>query len=120
MSQNTTTNGGTPNPWEAKELGVFWKRTKQGTTESYLTGNLNLKNLIAQGVDLSQDIQVIMFTNKKKLKETHPDLRLYISEKRDATAKAPAKTTAPVKATAKPATAAPKTAATAVPDNELI
>jgi len=120
MSTNTTTNG-TPDPWQAKELGVLWKRIKQGTKEAYLTGTINLKAL---GFD--QDVPVIIFTNKRKQKETHPDLRIYISEKRVAatttTPAAPATaTTAPRKAPAAKTAPAPAPAATAqAPDNDLI
>jgi hypothetical protein len=117
MSTNTTTQNGTPDPWQEKELGVFWRRKKQGTNESYLTGNINLKAL---GFD--KDVQVIVFTNKRKQKETHPDLRMYVSEKRQASAapaagRAPAARTAP--AAAPKAAPAPATVP-AADDNSLI
>lgn len=114
---STTTNTPpTQDPWQAKELGVLWARVKKGSTEKYLTGTINLKNV---GLP-DKDVPVIIFQNKKKQKETHPDLRIYISEKREAPA-----------AGAKPAvaatTVAPKAAPKAAPapaavtgDNELI
>lgn len=112
MSTNTTTNG-TPDPWQAKELGVLWKRVKQGTNDAYLTGTLNIKKLIDQGIDPSADIALVIFPNKSKKKDTHPDLRIYVSEKRASTATAqkttaaaPAKKAAPAP-TAKPAAPAP-------------
>lgn len=96
---NTTTNAGAAgqqkNAWEQKELGVLWKRTKNGTTESYLTGTLNLKAL---GFD--KDIPLVVFSNKRKEKDTHPDLKIYLSERKPQAANAapasPAPTAAPV------------------------
>jgi hypothetical protein len=109
MSSTNTTNGN-PDPWQAKEIGVAWKRTKQGTNESYLTGNINLKSL---GFDL--DVQFVAFSNKRKQKETHPDIRFYVSEKRNAsTTGKPAPKKAPAKA------AAPAQAPVAVADQDLI
>ena len=96
MANTTTKNG----DWDKKELGVLWKKESQTSKEKYLTGVINLKNL---GFD--KDVSVIIFSNKHKNKDTHPDLRIYLSEKRTKTA-----------------TAAPKPAVTAPPvvDNELI
>ncbi len=122
MSTTTTpSNGATqPDPWQQKELGVFWERTKKGTTESYLTGTINLKAL---GFD--KDVPVIVFTNKHKKKSTHPDLRMYISEKpqgRSDAAPAAAKEGRPASAPAPKAAVAPKSAPVANPaaSNELI
>lgn len=105
---NTTTN--TENPqqdaWTKREAGVLWKRQKQGTNESYLVGTINLKNA---GFD--KDVPVVVFTNKRKQNNTHPDLRIYISEK-------------PPVATAKRAdsapVAAPQPAADTATPNDLI
>lgn len=82
----TNGNGGVKNNWDERELGCLWRREKPSTKEKYLTGVINLKPL---GFD--KDVQVIVFTNKNKQKDTHPDLRVYISEKKPA-AKAPAAT----------------------------
>jgi hypothetical protein len=118
MSTTTTPSNGTtqPDPWQQKELGVFWERTKKGTTESYLTGTINLKAL---GFD--KDVPVIVFTNKHKKKSTHPDLRMYISEKPQAKTEGstPAKKPAAAPAKAAPAKAAAPTADSAAA-NELI
>jgi hypothetical protein len=103
----TTGNGGNKTNWDERELGCLWRREKPSTKEKYLTGVINLKPL---GFD--KDVQVIVFTNKNKQKDTHPDLRVYISEKRPA---AKGTTAAPAKAPAATAPAAP------APDaNELI
>lgn len=76
--------------WGAKELGVLWSRVKNGTSESYLVGSINLKSL---GFD--KDVPLVIFSNKSKEKEQHPDLRIYLSEKKPATPAAPAAPTAP-------------------------
>jgi hypothetical protein len=108
MSATATTNGTGKNAWDEKELGCLWRREKQGTKEKYLTGVLNFKPL---GFD--KDVQVIIFTNKRKTKDTHPDLRVYISEKKPA-GKTAGKPTATAVAT-------PATAPEPTPDaNELI
>jgi uncharacterized protein (DUF736 family) len=78
MSTTTTTTSdasGKKNEWENKEIGALWRREKQSTKEKYLVGTLNLKPL---GFD--KDVPVIVFTNKRKNKDTHPDLRVYLSE----------------------------------------
>jgi hypothetical protein len=97
---NTTGNASapTPNAWDQKELGCMWRREKQNSKEKYLTGVLNLKHL--PGFP-DQDVPIVVFTNKRKLKDTHPDLRVYLSEKRQGTGngngngKAPARAAAP-------------------------
>jgi hypothetical protein len=88
----TTTNGTNKSAWDAKEIGCFWRRESKGTKEKYLTGVINLKAL---GFD--KDVQVIGFSNKRKTKDTHPDIRLYISEKKGASGQssAPAAAAAP-------------------------
>jgi uncharacterized protein (DUF736 family) len=86
MATNTPANGA--NKWDKKELGALWKKEKQGTGEKYLTGTLNLKNLGAGFPD--KDVPVIIFSNKNKKKDTHPDLRVYLSEKKGAATQQPA------------------------------
>jgi hypothetical protein len=74
----------------------MWKKEKKGSTEKYLTGTLNLKNV--PGFP-DMDVPIVVFSNKRKLKDTHPDLRIYLSEKRDS-GTAPAPVSAPAKKTA--------------------
>jgi hypothetical protein len=78
-----TTNAKNGNNWDEKELGCLWKREKQSTKEKYLTGVLSAKKLQAL-VAAGADVQVVCFSNKGKTKDTHPDLRIYLSEKRPA------------------------------------
>ena len=81
------------------EIGALWK--KQGKTQKFLSGTINLK---AIGYD--KDVQIVVFTNKFKQKETHPDLRMYVSKPKPGTAPVaakPAAAPAKAKAVAKPA-----------------
>lgn len=93
MATTNTTDNGVKNVWDEKELGCLWRREKQSTKEKYLTGVLKadkLRELLAKS---NEDIQLVCFSNKGKSKDTHPDLRVYLSEKRPAsnsTASAPA------------------------------
>lgn len=78
----------TPNIWDQKELGVMWKKEKLTTKEKYLTGAFSLKKVFGLlGVKtleelLALDINFVVFSNKNKSKDTHPDLRIYWSEPR--------------------------------------
>lgn len=113
----TTGNGANKSAWDDKELGVLWRREKNGTKEKYLTGVLDAKKLAQLLAKSNEDIQVVCFTNKRKQKDTHPDLRIYLSEKKPA-AKGSAAPAAPA-ATA-PAATAPAPAPAPVDTNELI
>ena len=79
QTPNTTTP--TQGNWNRKELGVLWSRKKQSSGEKYLTGTLNLK-----AVGFDRDVPIVIFSNKNKTQERHPDLRIYLSEKPTATA----------------------------------
>ena len=81
------TTGTNKNAWDEKELGCLWRREKQATKEKYLTGVLDAEKLRKLLTASKEDIQVIVFTNKRKQKDTHPDLRIYLSEKKPATVK---------------------------------
>jgi uncharacterized protein (DUF736 family) len=98
--------------WKKKELGCAWKR-ESNKGESYISGTLNLKNI--PGFP-DQDVAFIGFKNKDKQKDTHPDIRIYISEKRDAPAPTAKASTAP----SRPAPSVPVPTATDESANELI
>lgn len=98
MSENTKQN-----EWDVKELGVLWKRQSRAG-ENYLNGKINLKSL---GFD--KDVSLIIFSNKNKTKDSHPDLRIYISENREDKTAAPKPISQPQKALAPKPTAAVNT-----------
>ena len=91
------------------EIGALWK--KEGKSQKFLAGNINIKNLTDDQVKqliATKEIPVVIFSNKFKQKDTHPDLRVYLSKP---------KTSAPAPAPAAKTAAAP---AAAENDNEII
>lgn len=117
MSDNNT-SGRPENPWDKKELGVLWHR-ETSAKDAYLTGVLKREKLMEILASTNEDIQLVCFSNKNKSKDTHPDLRIYLSEKRkSATEKAP--TPAPKASTKAPA-AEPQAKPVVTPsDDDLI
>lgn len=87
------------------ELGALWKRKAKTSGESYLNGMIKLTAL---GID--KEVPVIIFQNKHKTQDNHPDLRVYLSEPREGG------TTTTTTRAAKPAAKA----APAPADNDLI
>lgn len=88
------------------EIGALWK--KEGKSQKFLAGNLNFKDLpedLWQEFIKTRQLATVIFTNKFKQKDTHPDLRVYLSKPKNApaapaqapkpAAKAPAPTPAP-------------------------
>ena len=78
MPTTNTNNGNntTKTDWKKNELGALWKRESKGG-EKYLTGTLKFTEAIKAG----DEVQVIIFSNKGKKADTHPDLNVYKSEK---------------------------------------
>lgn len=60
------------NEWANREIGALWK--KESSTQKYLSGHLKIDGLGGEEV-----IQVIIFGNKNKKKDNHPDFRVYKS-----------------------------------------
>ena len=86
------------------EIGALWK--KDGKEQKFLAGNINLKNLTDEQIQTfvkTKELPVVIFSNKFKQKDTHPDLRVYLSKPK---VSAPAPAAAPAKAA--PAAAAPE------------
>lgn len=109
MSENAKTAPKTPKS-DQIEIGALWK--KEGQTQKFLAGNLDFKNLDeAQWNEFvkTKKLATVIFTNKFKQQDTHPDLRVYLSKPKPITAP----TAAPVKSNA-PA------AAPVATDNEII
>ena len=61
--------------WSEREIGALWKR--ESPNQKYLTGKLKV-----DGVEKN----VVIFSNKNKQKDTHPDFRVYLSRDRQAEA----------------------------------
>jgi len=74
------------------EIGALWK--KQGTTQKFLSGTIK-RSALPEG---KEDIQVVVFSNKFKKADNHPDLRIYISKPRAGAAPISTATANPVAA----------------------
>ena len=60
------------------ELGALWK--KEGKAQKFLSGELDLAAL-----GIQKKVPVVIFTNKFKQKDTHPDYRVFLSKPKPTT-----------------------------------
>ena len=60
--------------WQKREIGALWLR--QSPNQKYFSGHFTVAD--EMGVETKQ--QVVIFSNKHKKKENHPDFRIYKSE----------------------------------------
>ena len=70
MSDETKKN----NEWQERELGALWK--KESATQKYLSGHVKVDD----GMGGEDTLQLIIFANKHKQKDNHPDFRIYKSQ----------------------------------------
>lgn len=61
------------NEWAEREVGALWK--KQSSTQRYLSGHIRMDD----GMGGEETLQVVIFNNKHKNKDNHPDFRIYKS-----------------------------------------
>ena len=61
------------NEWAEREVGALWK--KQSATQKFLSGHIKVDD----GMGGEEQLQVVIFNNKHKNKDTHPDFRIYKS-----------------------------------------
>ena len=61
------------NEWAKREIGALWE--KESPNQKYFSGHFTVAD--ANGVE--QKVRVVIFTNKHKKKDTHPDYRVYKS-----------------------------------------
>lgn len=59
---------------EKIELGALWKKRSERTGNEYFTGDIKTPT--------GDVIKVIAFTNDRKTKDNHPDIRIYLQEER--------------------------------------
>jgi len=69
----------TQNEWAAREIGALWK--KEGQNQKYLSGKLKLPDNLGD----KKDLGVVVFTNRHKNQDNHPDFRVYLDSKSVAT-----------------------------------
>lgn len=112
-----------PNEWDIRKLGCMWQRTKKNSSDTYLTGVLDVKKLRALLATIGdEDIQWVGFSNKQKKEDKHPDVIIYLSEKKEGNAPtAPARgASAPVRRLISVGAAVPQSAPPAGEANDLI
>lgn len=68
MSDKNTDQNQSNSDWSKREIGALWKRV--GSNQKYLTGKVK--------VDGSEK-SIVVFVNKHKTKDNHPDFRVYLS-----------------------------------------
>ena len=61
------------NDWAEREVGALWK--KQSSTQKFLSGHIKVDD----GMGGEEVLQVVIFNNKHKQKDNHPDFRIYKS-----------------------------------------
>jgi uncharacterized protein (DUF736 family) len=99
QQKNNNTNTGNSqknNDWSKREIGALWK--KDGPSQKYLSGYLTIDELGTQ-----TKVNVVVFSNKNKSKDTAPDFRVYLSKENTPNqASAQTTTQAPVKTVVAP------------------
>ena len=68
----------TENEWSKREVGALWKR--KSATQFYLSGHVSL--------DFDKKYKIMIFTNKHKKTDAHPDYRVYLQDDKGAATKA--------------------------------
>ena len=61
------------NDWSKRDIGALWK--KDGPTQKYLSGYLTIDEF-----GTKTKVNVVVFGNKNKSKDTAPDFRVYLSK----------------------------------------
>ena len=71
--QNINNTENKNNDWSKREIGALWK--KDGPTQKYLSGYLTVDEFGSK-----TKVNVVVFSNKNKSKDTAPDFRVYLSK----------------------------------------
>ena len=69
----TEQNSEQKNEWAERECGALWK--KESPTQEYWSGHF----VVADDNGVDKKVKVVIFTNKHKKKDSHPDFRVYKS-----------------------------------------
>jgi len=80
------------NDWQERECGALWKR--KSPTQTYLSGHVEVDEL---GTKVKK--KIVIFSNKHKQKDNHPDYRVYLSTAAPATNQEVASATSPAAST---------------------
>ena len=65
------------NDWQERECGALWKQ--KGRNQNFLSGHVELDN----GFGEKQKVKLVVFSNKHKSADNHPDFRVYLSKDRE-------------------------------------
>lgn len=65
------------NDWQQRECGALWKQ--KGKNQNFLSGHVEVDN----GLGEKQKVKLVVFSNKHKQQDNHPDFRVYLSRERD-------------------------------------
>lgn len=57
------------NEWAKREIGVLWKHSN--AKQSFYSGKVQFND---------QELNIVCFSNKNKQKDSHPDIRIYLSD----------------------------------------
>ena len=77
---STKTNEEKPqSDWQKRECGALWLR--QSPSQQYFSGHV----VVADEFGVEKKLKVVIFSNKHKKKDNHPDFRVYRSEPQDQT-----------------------------------
>ena len=68
------------NDWQERECGALWKQ--KGKNQNFLSGHVEVES----GLGEKQKVKLVVFSNKHKSADNHPDFRVYLSKEREATA----------------------------------
>jgi uncharacterized protein (DUF736 family) len=63
------------NDWDKREIGALWKR--EGKSQNYLSGHVKFSDEFGA----ERKLDVMIFANKSKKKDTHPDFRIYFNDR---------------------------------------
>jgi len=96
------------------ELGALWKKDTQNG--KMLSGRIKRASLPAG----AEDIEIVIFTNKFKKADNHPDFRIYLARPRGGVGVATAAPTTAAKKTTPAVKQQPVAAPAAEEDNDII
>ena len=65
------------NDWQERECGALWKQ--KGRNQNFLSGHVEIDN----GFGEKQKVKLVVFSNKHKKLDKHPDFRVYLSRERE-------------------------------------
>jgi len=68
------------NDWQERECGALWKQ--KGKNQNFLSGHVEVDN----GLGEKQKVKLVVFSNKHKQQDKHPDFRVYLSKEREQSA----------------------------------